>query len=259
MPELRLTLIQSTLHWENPAANRAMFDALIRPLANTTDLIVLPEMFSTGFSMRPENFAETMEGETIQWMKIKALETGAAVCGSMMIAENEKYFNRFIWAEPGEQIYYNDKAHLFRMGDEQLHYSRHKHRLIIPYKDWNIAPFVCYDMRFPVWIKRTPDFDYDLLIFVANWPSVRSAHWKILSQARAVENQSFVVATNRVGEDGNGVDHAGDSTVYNPRGEILFRETGRPCVHTMQLELDEARKYRAEFPVSLDDDTFEIS
>ncbi|OYU96145.1 MAG: amidohydrolase [Bacteroidetes bacterium B1(2017)] len=256
--KLRVSLIQSDLVWEDSKANLDNFANEVLKLKNTTDIIVLPEMFSTGFSMRPHLFAQTMEEDAVSSMKEWAIKTQAAVCGSLMIKEGEKYFNRFIWAEPNGTLLYYDKSHLFRMGEEQKHYSKGSIRLLIAYKGWNIAPFVCYDLRFPVWIRKTPEFNYDLLIFVANWPERRALHWKLLAQARAIENQSYVVAVNRVGADGSEIYHSGDSQVVDALGNVVYSNNKGIETATISLSKEDLVKYRETFPVGLDADKFEI-
>ncbi|MES2725670.1 MAG: amidohydrolase [Bacteroidota bacterium] len=256
--KLSITLIQSNLFWENKRGNLNQFANRISNLTTKTDIIVLPEMFSTSFTMNAEKLSEPMDGITVTWMKEVANFTGAAVCGSVIIKEGTAVYNRFIWIEPGGYITFYDKAHLFRMGEENKHYDAGKTRTIINYKGWKIAPFVCYDLRFPVWLKRTTSFDYDLMIVVASWPEKRSAHWQVLSQARAIENQCYVAALNRVGEDGNQVTFDGKSALYNPQGKIINQLTSDEFEETYTIHLPELKTYRKAFPVWLDDDDFEI-
>lgn len=254
---LRLTLIQTSLEWEDKRSNLVMFDRLVNSMSEPTDMIVLPEMFSTGFSMNPEKFASDMNGEEVKWMKDAAAKTNAAICGSLMIEEGGKYFNRFIWAGPDGSVFTYDKKHLFRMGDEPMHYTPGKDRIRIPYKGWHIFPLICYDLRFPVWLKRTRAFEYDLMLVVANWPERRNTHWKILNRARAIENQCYLAAVNRVGVDGAGVSHSGDSMLIDPRGEVLFHKEQESCIKTLVIQKEEVHTYRSGFPVWEDDDLFE--
>lgn len=255
--ELKVTTIQSHLHWENPKANLNMFEAKIANIQNT-DLIVLPEMFTTGFTMNAKLFAETMQGETIDWMKKQAQNKNAAICGSAIIKNDEgNYVNRFLFVTQDE-IHYYDKAHLFRMGDENNHYVKGNIQKIITYKGFNIAPMVCYDLRFPVWMRRTETFNYDVLIFVANWPQRRAEHWKALLTARAIENQAYVVGVNRIGNDGNGMPHSGDTSVISPLGEISYRKTEEEDIKTHILLKSVLTDYRNAFPVEKDADSFEI-
>ncbi len=256
--DLSVALIQTYLAWEDFDANIQHIHKQIISLPEDVDLIVLPEMFTTGFTMRPEIFKDTIENDTLkhleEWVKI----SGAAICGSYLAKEHGKYFNRFVWIEPNGNTCFYDKAHLFRMGEEQLHYQKGSKRIIINFKGWKIAPFICYDLRFPVWIRKTPDFEYDLLLFVANWPERRSAHWKALTLARAIENQAYLVAVNRVGNDGNGVYHSGDSQIISPQGEILYTVEHEATNKVMSIALDSLKKYKESFPVRLDADKFEI-
>lgn len=255
--KLSLTSIQSSLHWENRKANLGMFDAKISNI-DVTDIIVLPEMFSTGFTMKPELHFDTMDGETIAWMKALSIKKNAAICGSIIIKnEVEQYVNRFLFVNQNEIQYY-DKAHLFRMGEENQHYVKGESQKIIQYKGFNIAPMVCYDLRFPAWIRRTPHFEYDLLLFVANWPQRRSEHWKTLLLARAIENQAYVLGVNRIGNDGNGIYHSGDTSFINPLGEILYRKKEDEDIYRHVIEKSIINDYRKSFPVEKDADEFNL-
>lgn len=255
--KLSLTSIQSSLHWENRKANLGMFDAKISNI-DITDIIVLPEMFSTGFTMKPELHFDTMDGETIAWMKALSIKKNTAICGSIIIKnEVEQYVNRFLFVNQNE-IHYYDKAHLFRMGEENQHYVKGESQKIIQYKGFNIAPMVCYDLRFPAWIRRTPHFEYDLLLFVANWPQRRSEHWKTLLLARAIENQAYVLGVNRIGNDGNGIYHSGDTSFINPLGEILYRKKEDEDIYTHVIEKSIINDYRKSFPVEKDADEFNL-
>ncbi len=255
---LSITLIQSNLFWEDKRGNLNQFANRISGITEPTDIIVLPEMFSTGFTMNAEKLCEPMNGITVTWMKEVAQFKQAAVCGSLIIRDGDSINNRFVWVEPNGKISYYDKAHLFRMGEENKHYNAGTNRIVIEYKGWRIAPFVCYDLRFPVWLKRTPNFDYDLLIIVASWPEKRIHHWQVLAQARAIENQSYVAALNRVGEDGNQIAYNGQSALYNPQGKLLNTITHEEFESTFTMQLPELKTYRKAFPIWLDDDTFEI-
>jgi omega-amidase len=256
---LQIATVQVNLVWEDISANIKHISKQIESIPKGVDIIVLPEMFSTGFSMQPNLFAETMDGLAVKALKNWAQTSSAAICGSFMYSENGKYFNRFIWFEPNGNCIWYDKAHLFRMGEEQLHYTAGNQRVVIDYKGWKIAPFVCYDLRFPVWIRKTQNFNYDLLIFVANWPDKRVKHWDQLACARAIENQSYLVAVNRVGIDGNGIDHSGHSKVIDPLGELLYiGEQGEEC-KVISIDYVHLAQYRNSFPVGLDADKFELS
>lgn len=256
---LKVTLIQSNLFWEDKITNIKQFTNRIFDLNESTDLYILPEMFSTAFTMNSEKLAETMDGFTVTWMKEVAMVKNAAVCGSVIITENNKTYNRFLFVEPNGNVQFYNKAHLFRMGEENKHYSAGNERIIIEYKGWKIAPFICYDLRFPVWLKRTEKFDYDLMILVASWPEKRVTHWQVLTQARAIENQCYVAAVNRVGEDGNQTNYNGQSALYNPQGKLLNELTHEEFETTFTIQLPELRTYRKAFPVCLDDDKFEIN
>ncbi len=202
MDNFLVTLVQSHLDWEAPQSNLDRFTALMEPLAGKTDLIILPEMFTTGFAMQPAPLAESSDGPTLEWMKKMARQLKAVVTGSIIAEEAGKYYNRLYWVEPGGRILHYDKRHLFGMAGEGDHYASGQERLIIDYEGWRICPLICYDLRFPVWSRNTEEID--LLIYVANWPETRANDWCTLTTARAIENQCYVAAVNRIGEDGNG-------------------------------------------------------
>lgn len=259
MELLRVSLIQTYLHWESPAKNRVHFENLMEPLAGTTDLIVLPEMFTTGFSMLPENLAETMDGATINWLKQQASKLGCAITGSIIIEENSSYFNRLLWVFPDGEIKHYDKRHLFSMASEPKHYSAGSEVLIIEYKGWRIKPLVCYDLRFPVYSRNTKENPYDILLYVANWPEVRSFPWKALLTARSIENQCFVIGVNRIGNDGNAIPHSGDSRLIDPKGQtILNFPEHENLVETTGISKEELERFREKFPVLNDADDFTI-
>ncbi|MFN4083213.1 MAG: amidohydrolase [Bacteroidia bacterium] len=257
MSLLNVSLVQTHLFWEDEAKNLSHFDELINQITQT-DIIILPEMFTTGFSMRPDLFASVNGNSVQQKMKKWAMQHNSAICGSAMMSDNLKYYNRFYWVEPSNKVLHYDKAHLFRMGKEHEHYTAGKKQVLINYKGFKIAPFICYDLRFPVWLKRTRKFNYDVMIIVANWPERRSQHWKVLLQARAIENQCFLFAVNRTGNDGNGVSHSGNSMIIKPTGEIVWHGTNPTEIVTKEIDLTEIWQYRQSFPVELDDDMFEI-
>jgi predicted amidohydrolase len=260
MSNLKVTIIQSDLKWQDIDHNLAHFEAILLPLKNTTDIIVLPEMFTTAFSMRPELLAEPINGKSVQWMIQMAQHTSAAICGSLIIQEEKKgarqYFNRFVWAQPDGTIITYNKHHLFNLVEENKHFEAGNEQVIIPFKGWKIQPFICYDLRFPVWCRNTSNAD--LQIYVANWPTKRSEHWKVLLKARAIENQCFVVGVNRIGNDNNAVYHSGDSSIYNFAGENLFTVADHFAVHTETLSLQELSTYRARYPFLADKDHFTI-
>lgn len=258
MDELRITPVQTHLAWENKAANLMHFDNLLDEKISSTDMIVLPEMFSTGFSMKPEQFAEdALKGETVNWMLQQAERFGAVVTGSVIAEDRGKYFNRLIWAQPDGKLLHYDKRHCFSYAGEHEHYDRGTERLTIDYKGWRILPQVCYDLRFPVWSRNTDD--YDVLFYVANWPQKRAFAWKQLLVARAIENLCYTVGLNRVGADGNGIEHSGDSLVLNPAGKPLAQLTPHETdVRTVKLSKFELVEFRKRFGFLNDRDDFEL-
>ena len=254
---LRVSLVQTELTWQNAAANRAHFTALLKPLANHTDLIVLPEMFTTGFMMQPEAYAEAFEGETLTWLIQEARQLNAAIAGSVAMKVAQGFVNRLLFVTPEGDVHYYDKRHLFRMGNEQQHYQAGTERKVFNYRGWRIFPQVCYDLRFPVFMRNHND--YDLAIVVANWPAARRLVWRTLLQARAIENQSYVVGVNRVGKDGNGLEYSGDSLAINFRGEMMIDQSiGEAFMETTRLDLATLQAFREQFPAWQDSDTFEL-
>lgn len=254
----RLSIAQQPLAWHDAAANRAHFAAAIAPLAGTTDLVVLPEMFTSGFTMKPEEFAEAADGATRAWLLEQARALDAAVGGSVAVNDNGRYYNRFMLALPQGLTYWYDKRHLFRMGGEHRHYAAGGHALIIEWRGVRLCPMVCYDLRFPVWSRRRPELEYDLLIYSANWPAARRYAWSALLRARAIENQAFVAGVNRVGDDGHGVAHLGDSVVLDFTGQPLLELQDQPQVVTLPLDLEALRAWRDRFPAQLDADAFTL-
>lgn len=263
MNDLNLTLIQSDLFWEDAEKNVAHFDRLIHNINETTHLIVLPEMFSTGFSMQCKKLAETMDGPTIRWMKEKAKEKNCAVTGSIIICENNFFYNRLIWVMPDASLFFYNKRHLFSLANEQQHYTQGKEKLIVSYKGWHIFPLICYDLRFPVWCRNkmtseAQNCDYDLMLFVANWPHRRIDAWNQLLIARAIENQSYVAGVNRIGMDGNEIYHSGSTALIDPEGKIIFRASEKPLITTITLSLTELQNSRNKFRFLKDSDSFHI-
>jgi predicted amidohydrolase len=254
---LTVTGIQTKLYWEDKKANLQMFEEKILSISKPTEIVVLPEMFSTGFSMRPEKLAETMEGETLRWMKSMASAKGIVLTGSVIIEENNQYFNRLVWMLPNGDVGYYDKRHLFAYADEDQHYSAGSKRLIASVNGWKINLLVCYDLRFPVW-SRQDQVRYDVLIYVANWPARRIHAWKTLLQARAIENQCYVVGVNRVGEDGNGIHYSGDSMVIDAAGETLYQNKDEEDIFTVALDSSDLETIRRKFPFWKDADKFNI-
>lgn len=265
MSTLTITLIQTKLYWENKDANLRMLEEKINSIPQKTEIVVLPEMFSTGFSMKPELLAETMEGETVAWMKNLSAKNGVIITGSIIIKENEKFYNRLIWMLPNGQYGYYDKRHLFGFAHEDEHYSAGEKRLVASVKGWKINLLVCYDLRFPVWSRQQVNKEgeniepeYDLLIYVANWPERRNHAWKTLLCARAIENQAYVVGVNRVGKDGNEIYHSGDSMVIDPLGEVLYHRADDEDIFTLTLEKENLDNVRSKFPFWKDGDQFRI-
>ena len=257
MRNLTITLFQTDLAWEDIDTNIAAFDEKISRLSGQRDLIILPEMFTTGFSMNAASMAETMNGSAIKWLTDTARRHQVNITGSMIITENNRYFNRLLWARPDGELLTYDKRHLFRYADEHKTYTAGNQHLTISLNGWKIRPFICYDLRFPEWTRNTGN-SYDLAIFIANWPQARSAHWKTLLTARAIENQSFVIGVNRVGTDGNGLEYSGDSCVIDPTGRILFQAAYQETVHTSRLSYSDLDAYRRSFPALKDADRFQI-
>jgi predicted amidohydrolase len=240
-----------------------MFEEQIFSLPEPTDLIILPEMFTTGFTMEASAVAEPMNLTTFRWLKQMAAQTGAVVTGSYVVKENGHYNNRLIWMQPDGQFDVYDKRHLFRMANEDETYTGGTSRIIKEWKGWRICPLICYDLRFPVWSRNkqadSTNFAYDLLIYVANWPAARRNAWNTLLQARAIENLSYVVGVNRVGNDPRGNHYTGDSAVIDFKGEVLFRETDKEVVHRQTLSLDDLTTFRASFPANLDADNYSLA
>lgn len=255
MRTLNVALVQADLHWHDPAANRALFDDLIGDVE--ADLIVLPEMLSTGFTMASEDVAETMGGDTVAWLRDLAARTGATVAGSLVIRDAGSCYNRLVWMPPDGRETIYDKRHLFRMAGEHEHYVAGESRVNVQLGDWRVRLSVCYDLRFPVWLRSRGD--YDALLCVANWPAARQTAWNALLRARAVENLCYTIAVNRIGRDGNGVDYRGGSGVYGPEGDPLAEVFDRDAVVTVSLDLDELDAYRRQFPAWRDADGFEIA
>lgn len=238
-----------------------MLEEKICQINEKTEIVVLPEMFSTGFSMKPETLAETMEGDTVEWMKRVSAERKIILTGSVIIRENNNYYNRLIWMLPTGEYGHYDKRHLFGYAGEDDHYSAGIKRLIASVKGWKINLQICYDLRFPVWARQQSQpesAEYDLLIYVANWPARRAHAWQTLLQARAIENQCFVVGVNRVGKDGNDIDHSGDSMIIDPLGEVLYTKSGEEDIFTITLDRTVLENIRQKLPFLKDADQFMI-
>jgi omega-amidase len=261
MSSLTFTLIQSRLHWENPSANLAMFTQKIDSIQTPAQVVILPEMFTTGFSMKPEEFAETMDGPSVQWMKETARRKRIILTGSLIIEEEGQYYNRLIWMLPNGALGYYDKRHLFAFAGEDQHYTAGHQRLVASVNGWRINLMVCYDLRFPVWARQKNnegEFEYDVLLYVANWPERRNTAWKALLQARAIENQSYVIGVNRVGKDGNDINHNGDSMVIDPLGTILYHKEQEEDIFSITLQKEDLNEVREKFQFWRDADRFTI-
>jgi omega-amidase len=261
MQDLRLTLVQPTLAWHEIEENLAHFSSLFESADLETDVIVLPEMFTTGFTMESSKVAEQMNGRTHTWMQEQALRHNAVICGSIVIEDEGNYYNRFLWVEPGGQTVFYNKRHLFRMADENKFYAQGTELITINYKGWKLRPLVCYDLRFPVWARNSvkdDEFAYDILIYVANWPQVRVSVWSTLLHARALENYAYCIGVNRVGEDEKGINYNGQSMAFNPKGNKLCNLENVEIMQTVKLNYDTLDKYRKQFPVFLDADNFDL-
>ena len=248
-PALRLTLVQTDLAWNDPIANRARLTKTLAPLAGRTDLVLLPEMFTTGFSMAVADHAEDHPGPTLDWLRERAAQLGAALVGSVMVRDGADYRNRCYFVRPDGRVQHYDKHYLFRLSGEDRHYTAGVRRLVVDYRGWRICPLVCFDLRFPEWSRNDPAAPFDLLLYVASWPAARARDWRTLLAARAIENQCYVAAVNRVGEDGAGLSYRGDSRVIDPgpRG-VLVELASVEAVTTVELDLAGARELRERLP-----------
>lgn len=262
---LRVTLVQTHLQWHDPPANRARFEQLLTPLTGTTDLVVLPEMFTTGFTMAASEVAEPVNGPTTRWMQSMAARMQAVVTGSIVTRDGTHYFNRLLWVRPDGSYTFYDKRHLFRMAGEQEHFSVGTKPLIVELQGWRICPLICYDLRFPVWSRNRLDaargpgaLGYDVLLYVANWPQRRRHAWRSLLTARAIENLSYCLGVNRIGNDATGVAHTGDSAAIDFLGEPLTAPSEAEFVTTVALSRDALQAFRRKFPAQLDADEFDL-
>lgn len=253
MQDLKIALIQAKLVWEDHVANLRRFQKKIEQVPADVDLIVLPEMFSTGFSMTPARLAQRMDGSAVSWMKDRSRETAAHITGSLMIEEEGRFYNRLIWVTPDGTLYRYDKKHLFRYAGEEGVYTPGDEHLLVTCRGWKIRPFICYDLRFPIWIRNL-DNVYDAAIFVANWPERRAPHWNALLRARAIENQCYVAGVNRVGVDGNGHRYSGDTCIIDPLGRLVAGVSHREAVISDYLSVEVLKGYRKDFPAWMDAD-----
>jgi len=262
MQNLKTTIIQSDIVWEDIDQNLDHYENKLNQIVDTPDLIVLPEMFNTGFTMNIEKCAELENGKTISWLQKKASEKNCVIAGSLLVNEAGKYYNRLFWVSPDGNYETYDKRHLFRMGLEHHTMSQGLYKKVVQLNDWKINLQICYDLRFPAWSKNNYDndqYDYDVLLYIANWPKVRSFAYKSLLLARAIENQSFVIWVNRVGNDGNGVYHSGDSMVIDPTGKVLAKASpGAEEILSLEFSRLHLNDLRDKFKVGLDWDKFHI-
>lgn len=254
METLNITLVQPDILWEQPAANLVNYARLLNGVGQT-DLIVLPEMFTTGFSMQATRLHEPMDGSAIRWMKQMALQKKAAVTGTLIIEEKGRLYNRCIWVMPDGTTEHYDKRHLFTMSGEHQHFTPGGKRLVVEYLGWRFCPLICYDLRFPVWSRNT--CNYDVLIYMTNWPASRHHVWKSLLVARAIENQAWCIGVNRVGTDGSGKNYRGDSALIDPKGFATFLGNA-PKVETFKISYSELHRFRKAFPVLNDRDEFTL-
>jgi predicted amidohydrolase len=258
---LKIALVQTDLYWKDKTANMAMLEEKLMNLSSNVDLIILPEMFSTGFTMDAKEVAEPMNFTTTKWMKQMAAQTQALVTGSIVIEEKGNFYNRLLWIRPDGKVDFYDKRHLFRMAGEDAHYDMGIERKVFEWKGWKIMPQVCYDLRFPVWTRNRVQegkLEYDLLIYVASWPSPRVSAWDILLKARAVENLSYCIGVNRIGQDGNGIPYSGHSAVYDFKGETLIFSENKEDILFIELDINYLHEYREKFPAWLDGDGFDL-
>lgn len=257
MNRLRITTVQTELSWENVQANLYRFYDKLADLKGKTDLIVLPEMFTTGFSMNAQKVAERINGKTINWLSEQAAELDSVITGSIIIEENGEYYNRLIWMRPDGTFSQYNKRHLFTLAGEHHVYSQGETRLLVDLKGWKICPLICYDLRFPVWSRNV--HQYDLLLYVANWPMKRSAHWKALLTARAIENQCYTIGVNRCGQDENGLHYSGDTSIIDYSGNIIHQVANREDIYTTTLNLDEQKNFRTRLNFLPDADDFTLN
>jgi omega-amidase len=262
--DLNIRIVQADTVWHEPQANRDYYTALLAGLAPDADIIVLPETFTSGFSNDALAQAETMDGPTVAWLSAQAAALGSVITGSVQIREGDAVFNRMLWAAPDGNIRHYDKRHLFRMAGEHDRYASGRDKIIVKYKGWRICPLVCYDLRFPVFSRnrfgqtQTKGYDYDLLIYVANWPSSRHFAWQTLLKARAIENLSYVVGVNRTGGDGNGLHYLGGSTVLDFLGQTVVESGDAPQTQSARISYSELAAFRQRFPAHLDADSFTL-
>jgi len=253
---MQVTLVQAPLIWENPKSNRNYFEARINSITENVDLIVLPEMFTSGFTMNPEHVAETMEGETITWLKVLAKARKCAITGSLVIAENGNFYNRLVFVFPSGAIQFYDKRHLFTLAGEDKVYTSGNQKIVVDYLGWKICPLICYDLRFPAFSRNSED--YDLLIYVASWPKIRTNAWDALLKARAIENMCYAIGVNRIGTDANGYEYIGHSQAVDFLGNYVLEPEESEGCFTVKLEQEKMLETRQKLGFLNDRDSFEI-
>lgn len=257
MNNLKVSCIQADLAWENIDKNLEMFSEKLNMIPKDTELVVLPEMFTTGFTMNSKELAESMNGKSFQWLKDQSKKHNIIILGSVIIEEEKNYFNRCITMFSNGDYHTYDKGHLFRMEREHIDFTKGDSKTIFKYNDWRISTLICYDLRFPVWSRNQND--YDLLVYIASWPESRREVWNTLLKARAIENQAYVIGVNRIGKDGEGISYSGDTVIINPKGQIIIKANDySEEIINAELSLDELKRFRDKFPVHLDADQFKI-
>lgn len=257
MEAIKITVFQAYLFWENAEKNLQNLGLRLSSLKGKTDLILLPEMFNTGFTMNVEKCAERMDGMTMRWMYDTAKSFGCVVAGTLIVEEEGRYYNRFVWMSPDGSYVHYDKRHLFGMAEEDKVFTAGNSRIMLELKGWKICPMICYDLRFPVW-SRNQENGYDLLVYTASWPDKRSAHWRALIPARAIENQAFVIGVNRVGHDGNEVYYSGGSMCISPLGDVVYYKPEDEDLYTFTLNPKDLENARERFPFLRDGDKFSL-
>ena len=258
MADLRLSLIQTDLAWQAAELNRQLLEQQLLPLAGTTDVVILPEMFTSAFAMGAGAIAEQHPGPTLQWMQAIAKRLDAAVTGSIAVTVDGKRYNRLLFVKPDGTTAHYDKRHLFRMLGEDKRYAGGSSKILVEWRGWRILPLVCYDLRFPVWCRYTQTEPYDLLLCVANWPAARNQHWRTLLQARAIENLAYVAGVNRIGVDGNNLEYLGHSAVVSPKGAELLQAAAAAGVYNATISMQELLNWREQFPAWMDADEFAL-
>lgn len=257
MEPIKITIFQAYIFWENIDSNLKNLTTRLSALREKTDLIILPEMFNTGFTNNVEKCAEKPNGKTMRWMFNMAQQFDCVIAGSLIIEEEGRYYNRFIWMSADGSYVKYDKRHLFSLGKEDEYFTAGESRVVVNLKGWKVSPMICYDLRFPVW-SRNQDGAYDLLIYIASWPDRRSAHWRALLPARAIENQAFVIGVNRVGHDGNEIYYSGGSMCISPAGNVIYYKPEDEDLYTFTLHPKDIQETRERYPFLKDGDTFSI-